>query len=153
MWIWVGLVVMLLGLPSISQAVYTQAVVVSNDVQVDGRTLIVLNVTGNAGEPAVQLKYTVPSNPTMAELRNVVADKINELNLARTVATLPALQPSQVVTPLARPALTAKQIWAAKVNQLDRYLELQAKGVTAISSAVTALLADINATYQAGHAD
>lgn len=150
------IVVMILGLPALSQAAYTQAEVVSNDVQVDGKTLIVLDVVGDADEPRIQLKYTVPANPTMAELRYTVAEKIAALNLARTVATLPAVRPGARITPLARPApsaLTAKQIWQEKTNLLTRYLDLQAKGVTAINSAVTALLADINATYQAGYAD
>lgn len=147
--IWVWTAFMILGLPLTPHAAYTQAEVVSNDVQVDGKTLIVLDVVGDAGEPRIQLKYTVPANPTMAELRHTVAEKIAALNLARTVATLPAVQPGARITPLARPApsaLTAKQIWQEKTNLLNKYLDLQAKGVTA-------LLADLNATYVAGHAD
>ena len=134
---------------------YVSGRVASNQVGVDGKTEIVLAIVGDGGEPEVQFKYPVPSNPSMPALRNALHSRITELNLARTVSTLPSVQENQIILPLARTvsAATPKQVWNDKVYQLERYLELQSKGVTAISVAVTALLADINATYVAGHAD
>lgn len=134
---------------------YVSGRVVSNQVGVDGKTEIVLAIVGDAGEPDIQFKYHVPSNPSMPAFRNALHERITELNLARTVSTLPSVQENQIILPLARTAsaATPKQIWNAKLGLLDRYLELQSKGVTAINAATTALLADINATYQAGHAD
>lgn len=156
MWAWLLCLIFVSVFPSAAQAIYTEAEVVSNETQVDGRTMIVLNVVGSNNESPVQLKFNVPANPSMAGLRYTVGDKVTELNTALTVSTLPALQPGQTILPLARPAPpapTAKQIWQGKLNKLDRYLQVQAQGVTAVAADITALIADLNASYATGHLD
>lgn len=153
MWVWLVVLVLVPLLPSSVQAVYTDAVVVSNEVQVDGRTLIVLRIRGDAQEPDVQLKYNVPANPTMAELRHTIGERVAELNLARTVASAPAVRPGAVIAPLTRPAApapTAKQIWQGK---FDRYNRMNGSGIAAATAQITALKADLEATYQAGYLD
>lgn len=146
------LILALLLVPSISFAAYNSATVISNELKDDGRTRLVFRITGNAGEPAVTREYFVNSSSTATTLRNWVDSTLNELNLMRTVATLPALQTDQVVTPLAptAPAApTAKQIW---LNKVSRYKEFAGMGLTGTAATdLAALLADINATYITGY--
>lgn len=149
------LIVLLLALlvsPSLSFAAYNTATVISNELKEDGRTRLVFRITGNAGEPAVTREYFVNSGSTATVLRNWVDGTINELNLMRTAATLPALQTGQIVTPLAptAPAApTAKQIW---LNKVSRYQQFSALGLTGTAATdLAALLADINATYVTGY--
>lgn len=151
---WIVLIVML-WIPSMSFADYVDARVVSNEIQVDGRSLIVLSVRGDAGEMPVQLKYTVPANPSMQELRYAIHAKVSELNAAIAVSNSPAVRPGQTIAPLARPnpvppAPTAKQVWRGKYG---RYNSINDSGITAASAEKAALKADLEATYEVGFLD
>ena len=138
-------------LPSISFAAYQSPTVVSNERQQDGSTRLVLRFTGNAGEPVVVRSYVVSRGTTAAILRNWIDGVMTELDLMHTAATLAALQPGQTVTrlaPTAPPAPTAKEVWLGKVDRYRQFADLGLTGTAATD--LTALLADINATYQAG---
>ena len=138
--------------PSLSFAAYNSSTVISNELKEDGRTRLVFRFTGNAGEPAVVREYIVNSGSTVTALRNWVDGVISELNLMRTAATLPSLQIGQTVTPLAPtapPAPTAKQVWLGKVSRYQQFAALGLTGTAATD--LTALLADINATYVTGY--
>ena len=148
----VMLMLIVLLFPSAGFAAYNSATVVSNELKEDGRTRLVFRFTGNAGEPSVIREYFVNASSTATVLRNWVDGIINELNLMRSAATLPALQIGQTVTPLAptAPAApTAKQIWLGKVDRYNRFVGLGLTGTAATDLA--ALLADINATYVTGY--
>ena len=133
-------------------AAYQNPTVLENNRQADGGGVILFEFTGNAGEPTVQRRFVVQPNATVTSLRNWVDDTIAELNLLQTARTLPSLQPGQTVTRLARttPPPTAKQVW---LDKLRRYLDLKNSDITAAASAISALKADLEATYQAGYLD
>ncbi len=153
MWMRVLLAVALLLLPITVRAAYIDAEVVSNEMQVNGSRLIVLEVRGNDGESKTLLRFHVPRNPSMAGLRYAVGDKVNELNTLEAVAALPALQPGQIVAPLARPPATPKQVWLGKRQRIKVYLEAQTDGITAVAPDLAALITDVNSSYQSGYLD
>jgi hypothetical protein len=137
--------------PSVTFAAYQSPTVISNERQQDGSTRLVFRFTGSAGEPTVVRSYVVSSGTTATLLRNWIDGVMNELDLMHSAATLAALQPGQTVTrlaPSAPPAPTAKEVWREKVS---RYQRLSIVGLTGTAATdLAALLADINATYQAG---
>ena len=139
-------------IPAWALAAYQNPTVLENNRQADGGGVILFEFTGNAGEPTVQRRFVVQPNATVTSLRNWVDDTIAELNLLQTARTLPSLQPGQTVTRLARttPTPTAKQVW---LDKLRRYLDLKNSDITAAASAISALKADLEATYQAGYLD
>ena len=146
------LVALLMLAPSLAMAAYQNPTVVSNQRQANGTVLITFAFSGNAGEPTVTRGYVVSQGTTATAVRNWIDDTIKELDLVRTAETLPALAPDQVVPRLARvtPAKAAKQAWREK---FELYLRIKDSGVAAIASYVTALKADIEATYLAGYLD
>ena len=139
-------------IPAWALAAYQNPTVLENNRQADDEGVILFEFTGNAGEPTVQRRFVVQPNATVTSLRNWVDDTIAELNLLQTARTLPSLQPGQTVTRLARttPPPTAKQVW---LDKLRRYLDLKNSDITAAASAISALKADLEATYQAGYLD
>lgn len=145
---WVLLFVVLF-LPSTVLAAYQNPTVVSNQRQSNGTVLITFAFSGNAGEPTVTRGFVVTQGTTAVGVRNWIDDTIQELDLVRTAETLPAIQPGQTVSRLARvvPARTAKQIWQEK---LDRYIHVKDAGITAASAELATLKADLEATYQNG---
>ncbi len=140
---------LLLFLPSVSFAAYQNPTVVSNERQGNGFPKIIFRFTGNAGEPTATRAFVVSSSTTATSLRNWIADTIDELDLMHTAGTLAILQPGQTVPRLNRTAVTptAKQIW---VEKLSRYLAVKDAGITAASTDLAAMKADLEATYQAG---
>ncbi len=112
---------------------------------------IVLRYTGDAGEPPVLEQYYLSDTTTQADVRRHVYAAIRRLNSKRT--TIAAIPVGQTVPELAPATVTptAKQVWLEKVS---RYRQFAGLGLTgAGATALTALLADINATYAAGYLD
>lgn len=142
------LLVVLLA-PSVTQAAYQSPIVVTNESQ-DGRTKLVFQFTGNAGEPVVRKEFIVQPTTTATLLRNWIDATITELDLMRTAATLPSVQAGQTVTRLAPapPAPTAKTVWRRKVEAYKNFAGNSFTG--GIATDLATLKADIEATYQAG---
>ena len=130
---------------------YNAATLLSKDPQPGGIRLII-EFSGNAGEPAVRDSYLVTGDTTLAAIRQWAYQKAASLTPARTIADgLTVGQTITLTAPPAAPAATAKQVWRAKVS---RYQELAGPGYTgAAQTDLAALLADINATYAAGFLD
>lgn len=130
-------------------AYISPATIASVEPLPDGDVRLVIQFTGNAGEPPVKRQYMVGEGTTAADVRRYVYQMIRALNGKRTLSVaagdpIPELAPA-TVTP------TAKQVWLEKVN---RYRQFAGLGLTgAGATALTALLADINATYAAGYLD
>lgn len=140
-------------LPTVSHATYNQAVVDRNELTPYGAARLVTLFTGDDGEPQIRRDYVVNASSTMASYRQWVRAVLDELNLMRVVGVLPGLQPGQVITPLnlTPPTPTAKQVWRRKV---DTYTQMQASGFTGtLATDLSALKADIEATYQVGYLD
>lgn len=142
----------LLLAPSLAMAAYQNPTVEAVDRKSDGGGHIVFKFTGNAGEPVVLRTYVINAATTATAVRNWVDDTLNELNLVQTASTLPALQQGQTVTRLARvtPARAAKEVWNEKAERYKFFKDLGLTSPTAVND-LNALLADINATYQAGY--
>lgn len=141
--------VFLVLLPSIGQAAYQNPTIVQRDLQTNGSLYITFSFSGNAGEPTVRRVFVVTQSTTATSLRNWIDDNLQELDLIFTAENLPSLQLGQTVPRLARvqPTPTPKDVWNTK---FDRYLRALNSGISAISSDMTALKADLEATYQAG---
>ena len=143
----------LVVLPTLASAAYQNPTVVTNERQPNGSTRMVLQFTGNNGEPVVAREFTIVANTTATNFRNWVHSVIAELNLMHSAASLPALQPGQIVPALAPtpPTPSAKNIWRNKVFLYDQLVGKSYAGTLATD--MTALKADIEATYQAGFLD
>ena len=135
--------------PFVGHAAYQNPTIVAHDVQTNGVVRLDFIFAGNAGEPSVRRSFYVGQGTTATILRNWVDDNIKELDLLFAAQSLPSLQLGQVVPRLARvdPTPTPKDVWNAK---FDRYLRALNSGISAISSDMTALKADLEATYQTG---
>lgn len=144
---------LVLLVPTLAHAAYQNPTVIANERLSVGSTKLIFRFNGNAGEPAVTREYMVGPNTTATILRNWVDATLDELNLMHTAATLPSLQPGQVVPRLApaAPAASAKDTWRRKVAN---YTQLCTHGLTgAVATDCTALQSDIESTYQAGFLD
>lgn len=134
---------------SVSHAAYQNPTIVSNERQPNGTVLILFRFTGNAGEPIVERGYVVSAGTTAPGIRNWVDDTIKELDLVRTAENLPALQPGQTITRLARtPDVTPAALVCAR--KLTQYLRLKDAGITAMNADLAALKANIESTYISG---
>jgi hypothetical protein len=147
------IVAVLLLIPTFGQAAYQNPTVERNEPTPYGATKLTFLFTGDAGEPVVRRDYTINAGSTATTLRNWIDATINELNLMRTTAVLPALQPGQVLPRLATvaPVPTAKQVWRSKVNTYNDACKSSFLG--GVATACAALKLDIEATYQAGVLD
>lgn len=135
--------------PILGHAAYQTPTIVQKDIQTSGVIFLTFQFTGNAGEPPVKRIFIVNQSTTATVLRNWVDDQMSELDLLFTAESLPQLQVGQSIPRLARvvPSPTAKDVWNAK---FDRYVRALNSGISAISSDMTALKADLEATYQTG---
>lgn len=138
--------------PSISNAAYTSPQIVARDVQPSGYVVLSFVFSGNAGEPSVRRTFTVSQSTTATVLRNWVDAQMAELDLLYMASVIPSLQVGQTIPRLApvNPAPTAKAVW---LDKLDRYMRYKDSGITATNSAIAALKADLESTYQAGYLD
>ena len=143
------LALLALLVPSTVFANYGNPTVVSNQRQSNGNVLLTFAFTGDSGEPTVTRGYVVSSGTTATAVRHWIDDTIKELDLVRTAETLPAIQPGQTVTRLAKPTdiPTAAQVCARK---LATYLRVKDSGITAAAADIAALKANIESTYVTG---
>ena len=142
--------IILVLLPAWASAAYQNPVVIANERQQDGRTKLVFEFTGTAAEPVVRRPFIVLPSTTPTILRNWIDATLNELDLMHAAATLPSVQPGQTVPRLAPvpPTPTAKSVWRRKVEIYKQFAGNSFTG--AIATALAALKADIEATYEAG---
>lgn len=117
-----------------------------------GTFIVRMRFTGNAGEIDRILDYTINGSTTQAMVQDWIFRKQAELNTARTISRLAALQPGQLIPPqqATTPALSAFQQWQQKANQLVRLKEAQDAGVTIDATALANLKTAANAAYQVG---
>ena len=147
------LLIVLLLAPTVADAAYTNPTVIANERQPSGSTKLIFRFNGNAGEPAVTREYMVGPGTTATILRSWVGSTLAELNLMHTAATLPSLQPGQVVPSLAPVTAppSAKDVWQ---QNAANYRQLCTNSFTgAAATACTTLKTDIESTYQAGFLD
>lgn len=137
--------------PALAHADYTTATVHVREQLPTGLVKFTIRFSGDAGEELKFREYTMVPAATAIEtnqaLRRWVQSVLTQLNLSVLAADAAILAPGSTITPLAplAPTVSAKNIWRHKVNLYD---QLQGKGYTgALGSAVTALKADIEATY------
>jgi len=115
----------------------------------DGRVFIVVEFTGNAGEPPRSLRYTVGAGDTLLSIRQWAIGVADNLNKTKSIADALTVGQSINVAPIAQPAQTAEDIWKAKVQ---RYLRLSSVGwVGAMATDMAALKSNIESTYQPGY--
>ncbi len=140
-------------IPELAHATYQNPTVISNERLSSGSTKLIFRFNGNAGEPSVTREYMVGPATTATILRNWVDATLDELNLMHTAATLPSLQPGQVVPRLApvAPSASAKDVWQRKVANYAQFCTRSFTG--SIATDCTTMKSDIEATYQAGFLD
>lgn len=117
----------------------------------DQSFMMILQFTGNAGEPAVRREYRAGRTTTPTELRQWAFGVVAELNDKRSAYTTAVGAVGQNLTTLAPSASvpTAQTIWREKVN---RYHAVQGLGLAGqIATDLAALKADIEATYDSSY--
>lgn len=125
---------------------YNLVTIKSNELLADGSTRLIMEFTGDAGEPARSRPFSVSGLSTMLQLRQWAQIQLDDLNLGRTVAVTASLQIGQTINPAAATAPTTEQIWLEKARRLLRATQLGLTNATAVAD-VAALRADVNATY------
>lgn len=111
----------------------------------DRRVRLVVEFTGNAGEPVVRREYYVSASDTTQTIRRWCIEQAKNLGDVKTVADALKVGQSINLTPITPPAPTAEEVWRAKVARFNRMRELGLSGQAATDLA--ALKADIEATY------
>lgn len=111
----------------------------------DRRVRIVVEFSGNAGEPTVRQEYYVTPADTTQSIRRWAIEQAKNLGDVKTVADALTVGQSVNLTPINPPAATAEEIWRAKVA---RYRAMKDLGLTGQSATdLASLKADIEATY------
>jgi hypothetical protein len=112
-------------------------------------TRIVVEFTGNAGEPTIRREKYVSGDDTGLSLRQWAIAEATRLAGRKTIADGLSLGQSINLTPPVPPAPTAQEVWNAKVRRLYMFKQL---GTTsgALATQITALQTDVEATIQAG---
>jgi len=132
---------------------YVTATIKVNEPLGDGLARLAVDFTGDAGEPVRTRYYNVTGSSTGPLLRQWAFAQLADLNLGRTVGTLPALQAGQGIVPLAPPAdpaPTAEQLWQAQAKQLVRATALGLTNAAAVTDLAT-LRTTVNTNYVAGY--
>lgn len=133
---------------------YTTATVISNELQNDGKTRIVVSFSGDAGEPIVLREYFIPSNGTMKLARQWTYTTLVELNTMRTASTLPGLQVGQIINPL-NPSIapTAMEVWFGKYRQyLSMKIAVDSGILLSTNTEFVNLKNDVITTYDPSYA-
>jgi len=143
----------LLLMPSLAHAAYQDPTVISNERLSIGSTKLIFRFFGDAGEPAVTREYVIGPGTTAPILRNWVDATIKELNLMNAAATLPALQPGQIVPRLAPSVVppSGKQVWLRKLRIYNEATSASLAGL--VMTDLSALKADLESSYQTGYLD
>lgn len=125
---------------------YNAATLVQKDPpSEDRRVRLVIEFTGNAGEPVVRREYYVSASDTVQTIRRWCIDQAKNLGDVRTVADALTVGQSINLSPIAPPVATAEQVWGGKV---ERFRRLDGLGLTGQAATdLAALRADIEATY------
>lgn len=141
----------LLLFPSVVMAAYQNPTVIDRQPMPSGFVKVMFQFTGNAGEATREREFILRPGVTAANVRNWVDDTKKELDLLHTAVVLPALQPGQTVTALARVAATttAKEVWNGKYDRYKHFKDAGLLGAT-YASDLAAMKSDIEATYQTG---
>lgn len=125
---------------------YNTATLIQKDPQgPDRRVRIVVEFTGNAGEPTVRLEYYVTPTDTAQTIRRWAIGQAKNLGDVKSIADSLTVGQSINLTPITPPAATAEEIWRAKVARYVRMKDLGLSGQAVTDLA--ALKADIEATY------
>lgn len=111
----------------------------------DRRVRLVIEFTGNAGEPAVRREYYVTASDTTQTIRRWCIEQAKSLGDVKTVADALTVGQSINLTPINPPTPTAEEVWRAKVGRYQRMVGLGLSGQAATDLAT--LKADIEATY------
>lgn len=111
----------------------------------DRRVRLVIEFTGNAGEPTVRREYYVSASDTALAIRRWCVEQAKNLGDVKTVADALTVGQSINLTPISPPVATAEEIWRAKVSRYRAMAQLGLSGQAATDLA--ALKADIEATY------
>lgn len=143
------LALLLLLCPSLAFAAYQDPVVISKEPRADGIVKLVVEFSGNAGEPSVRRDYNISASTTATAFRNWVYTTKQELNKLHTAATLPSLQKGQTIPALAPSTPdppTAQQVWLEKANRAVRMKAVIDAGVSdaTLAADYAALVADLN---------
>ena len=125
---------------------YNTATLVQKDPPNDDRRVrIVVQFSGNAGEPTVRREYYVGPSDTLQSIRQWAINQAASMGAVKTVADNLTEGMSVNLTPIAAPAPTAQQVWQGKV---ERYKALAGLGLVGQAATdLAALKADIEATY------
>lgn len=111
----------------------------------DRRVRLVIEFTGNAGEPVVRREYYVTAADTAQSIRRWCIEQAKSLGDVKTVADALTVGQSVNLTPIATPAATAEEVWRWKVSRYRAMAQLGLSGQAATD--LSSLKADIEATY------
>jgi hypothetical protein len=132
---------------------YTTATIIQKDPPgTDARVHLVVEFTGDAGEPAVRRDYYVDTDSTALAGRLWAIGEMARLNNRKTIAD--NITPPQVINtnPPAPPVPTAFETWRGNVNRLVLLNQMIAAGMNSATAASdkAALVTLVNSQYQAG---
>ena len=126
---------------------YNTATLIQKDPPNDDRRVrIVVQFSGNAGEPTVRREYYVGPSDSLSSVRQWAISQAASMGAVKTVADNLTEGMSVNLTPIAAPAPTAKEVWQSKVVRYLAGKDLGLTGATAVAD-LAALKADIVATY------
>ena len=135
---------------------YNNNIITANERQDDGRIVLRVDFSGNAGEPLKSDQFIIDGSTTARSLSDWVINRLTALNGVRTVGLAAGLAVGQRISMVAAPGLpapTAKEIWQGKVNRLARFVALGVLTPGPMATAVSALKDDVIVTYAAGFLD
>lgn len=134
---------------------YIQAQVAQKDPPLtDGRTHLVVEFTGDAGEPPRRLDRYLDGESTVPRERAWIRDELARLNGRKTIADLVTV--GQIVPPAAvptPPVPTAREMWVEKAQRLARLRAMGTVTTSALLTAINALADDVRTSYQAWFID
>lgn len=133
---------------------YTTATVIQEDPPLpDGRVHLVIQFTGNAGEPPINRDYYLDTDTTALDGRIWVAAEKARLNNRKTLADTISVG-TVIPDPPAPPGPTAFETWRAKAHRLVAMDALNKAGSTAAAfvADLGALRTDVNTSYSTSFA-
>lgn len=115
----------------------------------DGSVSLLIEFTGNAGEPPRTQRYTIRPTDTLKTIRHWAINVAANLGSTKSIADALTVGQSVDLTPIVPTPPTAKETWILKFEKYRRYAIANWAG--ALSTDLSALKADIEATYQASY--
>lgn len=139
--------------PVSAWAVYQNPTIVSNTTNERGKGHIVMEFTGNAGEPAQQHTYTYAGALVEEDVRDWVSRVLATLNGNESGKKDERFKPGRVIVaqPRSAQAKPDAQVWAERAAL---YLKLKplAADIPEMANDVSGLLATLRSTYRTGFA-